>query len=412
MEVNEIKKGLLRDPDLKVREELLSFHAMNSMSATCSSSRLYMYSSHSSQSLPIAAGEEKILQSGLEKQFGRNTFSKKIEDGDFMVIKVIPRYRGISGNSVSKRVHVTIIGQNLETGEYDAIEIPYYHSTHNQFGFSYKWNTDIIDNLRPGDTIPIGTILADSPQVKENSGYANGVNANLCLVALPETSEDGMIISESFAKKMAYEVFEIRNVEFGAERFPLNIYGDGDNYKPFPEIGELVNDESVLMVLRNYDESLAHSLTSKKDVMSYDPTFDTPIYVKGPGGMVDTADGIKLTSEVVDIKAWTCPKYKRDVLTGTISNVEKYVNGLKTYYNDLVETYEEINKEHHRRFKDFNIKYTHRFHRLMVEALANKNQETNKISYSYRNEQVDLYRCSMYLRHLIIPNIGNKCSDS
>lgn len=408
----QISEGFVKDPDLKIREELLSFHAMNPFCAQTSSSRSYMMSSHISQSLPIYGGAEKIIQSGLEKQFGENTFSKKIEGGDFKVIKVIPRYRGISATSVSTVVHVTIIGQNTETGEYDAIEIPYHHSTHSQFGFKYKWDIDVIKNLNPGDIIPSGTVLANSPAVKENNGYAFGANANLCLLALPETSEDGMIISESFSKRLVYDLYETRHVEFGADNFPLNVYGDNETYKPFPEIGELVNKNSVLMVLRNYDENLSHSLTSKKDVREYDPVFDKPIYVKGPGDIVETSIGDVMTSEIVDIKAYTCPKYKRDVLTGTIDIVEKYVSGLKTYYQDIVETNEEIVKEHYKRYHDNNIKYTNRFHRLVVEALAINNQETNKISYSYRNEQLDLYRLSFLIKNVVRAAVGNKCSDS
>lgn len=410
-EAIDVIKDFKPDADLEIKEELLSFHALNPFGPNCSSARLYMMSSHISQSLPIYGGEEKIIQSGLEKQFGQNTFFKKVEKEDFKVIKVIPRYRGISGDSVSRRVYYSIIGQYVESGEYDVLEIPYYNQVHIEFGFQYKWDEDLLEKLQPGMIIQKDTILADSPLVEENSGYKLGVNANLCLVTLPETAEDGMIISESLSKKMTYDVYETRHVEFGADNFPLNIYGDENNYKPFPEIGELVNKDSVLMVLRNYDPRMAHALTSRKDVMEYDPVFDKAVYVKGPGDVVSTSGGEVLTSEIIDIKAYSCPKYKRDVLTGTIDIVDKYVKGLKTYYLDIQEAYDEICKEHWQRFRNNDVQISERLHRLVVESMAVANKEPGRISYSYRNEQLDLYRATFIIKHRIRFNVGNKNSD-
>lgn len=398
------------DDDLKIREELLSLHATNPFIAQTSSARSYMMSLHLSQSLPIFGGEEKIVQSGLEKQLGKNTFSKKPDD-DFKVIKVIERYRGLSADSVNNVSHITIIGQNLTTGEYDAIELPNHNKVHNEFGFTYDWKTDILDKLKPNTIIPKDTILADSRAVDENNGYKFGINANLCLLGLPETAEDGMIVSESFAKKASYEVIEVRHIEFGSENFPLNIYGDENNYKPFPEIGEVVNEDSVLMVLRNYNSRLSHALTSKKDVLEYDPVFDKAIYVKGPGDVVDTSVGNILTSEIIDIKAYHCPKYKRDVLTGTINCVDKYVKGLKIYYNDILDTYNNITKEHYSRYRNNDVPVTNRFHRLLVEAMAVGRENDGKIAYSYRNESLDLYRISFTIVHRYNVCTSNKAAD-
>lgn len=407
------KEGLFNnDPDLAIREELLSFHSSNPFSPQTSSARSYMFSSHMTQALAIHGGEEKIVQSGLEKQFGQNTFYRKVEKDGFRVVKIIPRYRGVSDSSVGKVVHMTIIGQYIDTGEYDCIELPYHHTVHTQFGFQYKWNNDLLNRLTPGTVIPKDSILADSPNVGENNGYKIGVNANLCLVTEPETAEDGMLISESLSKKLVYDVYETVHVEFGSNTFPLNIYGDSENYKSFPDIGEQINKDSVLMVLRDCDNRLAHALTSKKDVREYDPLFDKAIYVKGPGDLVDTSNGMVYTSEVVDIKAWTCPKYKRDVLTGTSDIVDKYVKGLKQYYRDITDVYDEINTEHWKRYKNNDVLMSDRLHRLIVEAMAIGNQDTGKITYSYRNEQLDLYRLTFTIVHRCKFTVGSKASDS
>lgn len=395
---------------LEITEELLSFHAINPFIKNISSARSYMSSSHVSQSLPIHYGDEHIIQTGLETQFAQNTFSKKTHS-DVRVIKVIPRYRGISSTTVTKVVSYLIIVEDLETGEFDFIDIPYYHSTHTMFGFKYQYDKDFIESLKPGTILPKDTTLADSPTVRKNKGFANGVNANLALISLPETAEDGMIISKRLAEKMSYDVFETKVMEFGSDSFPLNIYGDENHYKAFPEIGELVNSDSILMVLRKYDSRLSPALTSVKDVREFNPIFDVATYVKGPGDILDVCNDKVLTSEVVDIKVYTSPKYKRDVYTGTSDIVDKYVNGLKQYHMDIVDCYNEICKEHYRRYKDNNVKVSDQFHRLIIESMAVANPDGNKISYSYRNEQLDLYRVEITLRSRIVLRVGNKCSD-
>ena len=400
------------DPDLELREELLSITSINPFLANTSSARLIMQASHLSQSLTINNGDEKIIQTGLEKQLSNNTFSKKV-DKDCRVIKVIPRYRGIGVNTVSNVTELLVIVEYLEDGVIDAISVPDHHTLHQYFGFKYKWNNDILNQLTPGTILHANTVLADSPAVTSNGGYKFGANANLALMSLPETAEDGIVISKSFSEKMSYTVFETRVVEFGSKNFPLNMYGDTDNYKPFPEIGEMINDDSILMVLRDYDINISPALVSINDVCDYDVTFDKCVYVKGPGEKYNVNGKTIISGKIVDIVAYASPRYKKDTYTGTIDIVEKYVNGYKKYLTDILDVYTEITTEHYRRYKNNDVKLAERFHRLIVDAMAVANVNSNKIGYTARNENMDLYRLEFKIEYTIasIP-IGSKLSDS
>lgn len=399
--------------ELEIREELVGLHSNNPFIRETSSSRGYMSSSHLSQAIPIYHGDEKIIQSGLEKQFAANTFSKKI-DRDARIIKVIPRYRGLSSNTVTVTVEHLVIVEYTDTdvGEYDCIRIPYFHQTHVEFGFQYKKNEDLLNSIKPGDVLQAGTIFADAPTVRENSGWALGCNANLALIGLPETAEDGMIISNELAEKMSYDVYETKIISFGSNKFPLNLYGDENNYKPFPEIGELVNPDSVLCALRDYNTELSPALCSRKDVRTYDTIFDHCTYVKGPGKVLDILGEKVASSQVVDIKVYTSPKYKKDVYAGTSDMLDKYVNSLKTFHQDIIDVYEELNREHYRRYKNNDIQLTPRFHRLIIESMAICGKASNKLTYSFKNEPLDLYTCFITLKNRVILGIGNKCSDS
>ena len=398
------------DPDMRIREELVSLHALNPFIPTVSSARSYMFTAHLSQALVIENGEDKILQSGLETQLAQNTFSKKF-DNDVRIVKVIPRYRGLSKDTVTTITEYTILYIDLETGELDYLDIPYSHTLHQYFGFKYKTNTELINAMMPGTILPKDTIVADSPNVYGGNTYRYGINANTALMSIPETAEDGVVISKSMAEKLSYKIFETRVVEFGSDSFPLNIYGDDNEYKPFPEIGELINEDSVLMVLRKYDQELAPALISKDDVKTYNPMFDTAVYVRGPGEVINTKNGLIKSGVVVDIKAYKSPKYKKEVYLGTSDNVNKYVEGLKIYYRDLIDVYNTENREHYKAYKT-NIPLSNKLNRLLTDALAKTYDDPSKLDYSSRNEKLDIYRMEFLVEFTVLRvPIGSKSSD-
>lgn len=396
--------------NLKIKEEWVGFHSLNPFIAYTSSARAYMMSSHISQTLVLEDGDESIIQSGLEKQFGNNTFSKKFLD-DSRIIKIIPRYRGISSTSVTHKVESLVIFENLRTGEVDYLDLPPFHALHKDYGFRYKKNEDGMKELYPNNIIRAGTVLQDSPAVTKNKGYKYGVNANMALMNIPETAEDGVVISRSLAEKLRFRMVETKVVEFGTNNFPLNMYGDENNYKPFPEIGDVINEESVLMVLREYDERLVAGLTSVMDTMDFNPIFDKAIYVKSSGKEYDIKGQKEISGRVIDIKVYKSPKFKKDTYSGVAECVDKYVSALKQYYGDILDVYNELMKDHYAKFKNNDLKLSNKFHRLIVEALSVNNPYGHKISYTSRNEQLDLYRMIFTIEYLVPINIGYKISD-
>jgi len=343
------------DERLKINEKLLSIHAINPFITNISSPRAIMMGSHISQMITLPNADERIIQTGLEKQLGENTFSKKLEN-DSRIINIIKRYSGLDNNSVNTTTELTVIYEDLVTGEIDYINVPNYFSLHQYFGFMYKWNEETLSSITANTILPKDTILADSPSVRENNSYAFGVNANIALLTMPEVAEDGVIISDEMAEKFAYDTIETRVVEFGTDSFALNMYGDEDNYKPFPEIGEKINDDGVVMVLREYDPLLAPSLTSKKDVLEFDPTFDKAIYTKGPGG------------EIIDIKVYKSPAFKKELYQGTEEIIDKYAKGLVKYYKDILDTYTKLSKEHYAKFRNSNLPISEKLNKLIIDS--------------------------------------------
>lgn len=384
--------------ELKIKPRFLSVHSANSFIAANSSPRGLMYSSHFAQSGTLLNGEEKIVQSGLEKGFGENTWSRKFENTS-RIIKVVQKYGGVDIREVSESTEYTVLYEDLTTGEIDMLVVPKYHKLHQSFGFRYKENLDVKNDLTKNNIVPGGTILADSPAVTKNSGYKYGINANCLLATDPAVAEDAIRIKESLAQKFAHTIYETRTGSCGVDSFPLNIHGDVDNYIIFPEVGDCIPDHSVLMATRKYDSDLAPALTSINDVLDFDTMFDNVIYMLRPGG------------KLIDITVYRNPRYKKEMYTGTTEQLEKYANGTLKYYEEIIDTYEALQKDHYRMYKSWELPISEQLSRYLVEAYAMVNKEKIKINKIFKKEDLDLYRIDFVVEHLIVPRVGAKLTD-
>jgi len=388
---------------VKLRPELMSITAVNPLCNHNSAARSLMLSSHLSQALTLLHGDEKILQSGIERELGKQTFNRELKN-DSRIIAVVPRYKsGVDINSINHVVDAIVIFEDLVSNEISYLELPYNSKMHNYFGFKYNWNHEVLDNMQHNDILPAGTVLASSPAVTKNNGYKFGANLNVCMMTLNETAEDGIIISESTAKKMEIKIFEKRTVEFGADSFMLNLYGDPDNYKPFPEIGEHIHQSGALVAIREFNEELAPALMSAKDICDFNPMFDKVTYVRDGSGVVS------------DIKVYHTPKSKKEVYSNTDKLVKKYSKALVQYYQDILDVYENLLKEHRARYRNEDLKVSPTFTRLLVDAMAitdsaNENND-RRLKKLYRNDPMDIYRIDFTIEYTLTPGTGFKLTD-
>ena len=389
------------DPDLKLNHKMFSMASLNPFIEHNSSPRGLMMSSHISQLVVINNPEENMIQTGVEKELGKYT-AAKVADEDCEVISVIKRYNILgTGNKVDEDeiAEYLLMVRNLETGVLDIIQIPYKNSYHPYFGFKYERNEDLDSYVR-GDVIPKDTILAKPPTNLDNGGYGFGKDINVCNMVLPEVDEDGFVVSESFCKKFKYKIFDTRTIEVGEDSFLLNIYGDENEYKPFPEIGERINDSGVVAVARKYDPLYAPGLYSKEDVREFNPLMDEAVYTRGKGG------------KIVDIKVYSSFRRKKALPTGTDKYCFKYSDALLAYYNQIVETYESLNREYNRTFGR-DIEVSNRLNVLLVEAygILDSSNPKSKCKKMYRKETLDLFRIEFTIQYEYESGKKHKITD-
>jgi DNA-directed RNA polymerase beta subunit len=293
-----------------------------------------------------------------------------------------------------------------ETHEINCISIPNFQSYHQTFGYRNVFNNAAMNLLRPGAYIPAGTIFADSPGVGKNTNYMFGTELETAFMSLPATSEDGVIISRSALEKLTYHTFEVRKVNFGSNMYPLNLYGTKTMYKPFPEIGEYIRDDGMLMKFRTYESDLVPVEMSIHDVMEPDNYFDTALYTKAGRG------------KVVDIQVIANNNSSRQLPDAMTEQLSKYQRALYRYHREIVELDQSLRLNHRKKFgSQSKLRVSPNFHRLVVESMAITNyfpagvSNRHSLNLLERKEPIDEYRVEFTIEYEVTPGIGSKMTD-
>lgn len=381
--------------------EALGMSAINPFAKHNSPSRGVMFCSQFSQKLNIFGADEQICQSGVLKDFSKYTFSVKMPENG-RIIRVLDRYpAGIGKDSIPMNPETIVIYEREDTKEIDYFSIPYHMSLHQVFGFRYS-QKEASNRLREGEYIAKDTIFADSPAVTENGGYAFGKNLNVAFMSLPSTSEDGIMISKDVLPDLRFNLYETRVVEYGASTFPLNRFGNKDYYKPFPDIGDYLDDNGLLMMLRPYDEDMVPVATSIHDTREPDYIFDKAVYVRGGKG------------RVVDIKVITNNNKNKQLPPEIAEHSSKYEKALLKFHQEIINIEEKIRRERKKKFGDGSLRLSPRFHRLVVESLAvvdyNAAKAKHNLQLLYKKAPIDEVRVEFVIEYEVTPNIGFKMS--
>ena len=244
-------------------ERLIGIPAVNPFFRSVSGPRAAMFNKHISQRPTISQPTSQRLQTGVGYELGKYTYQITIPEGVY-VSAVVPKYgNSLLSTTKFKNPQTTVIYVNDETREIDCVDMVRFHSQHQYFGFEYKYNPSVTENITKGARIHVDSTIADSPAKAPDGDYHFGIHANIALTSDPVVIEDGIKISESFAEKLKFTLFETRTVNFSNDTIGLNIYGDDDLYKLFPNIGEHIREDGVLFALRDYEEDLAPADLSK-----------------------------------------------------------------------------------------------------------------------------------------------------
>ena len=387
---------------LEITPEMPGIHAINPFFDTDTSSRLSMFGNHFSQALVLNNGEEKRIQTGVESVISRHTHSIVVP-ADCTVVKIIPRYRsGLGLGGVKRNDEYLLIYEEVDTLKLGCLTVKTFGSHHTYFGYNLK-TTEHFDTLTTGSFLEKGTPLAVPISVRDNDGYSFGINLNTAYMAIPEVAEDGFVISESAVKRLGISVFEKRQISVGEKDIPLNLYGDEQVYRSFPEIGEKIHESGVVMATRDYVPSQFPTTLHPALLREIEPTFDKLTYSRGPDGVV------------VDVKVHhnmgRCGRLFEDMA----AQLERYSKANQVYYQEILTAVE----NHMRVRTKYPLEeaglYTEDFNRVLIEAMSN----TSSKSWSLRKtviktsggDVMDEFRVDLVIKHDLTPDIGWKLTD-
>lgn len=377
----------------ELQPEFISTAAFNLSPGGVSGSRLQMVGAHLTQMLVLKGATPRRCFTGVEREYGKYTFKVKIPV-DGTIIAVVPKYPETVGHgAITSNPMSVVLYENVDTREICSLEIPQYHIAHQYFGFKYA-HKRTLGMLSKGASIPKGTVFADSPAIDDNGDYRFGIEANIAYMTIPEVIEDGFVISESFAKKITTYGYETLDASFGKKYYPLNLYGDDTHYKPFPDIGERVRPDGLLMALREYDELLDPIQMTPAALRKVD-TFDRTIYTKANAKVVDVLTRFDPKGSVPETPA------------GMDEQVRKYHTAMLNFYNTLLEHYERLSRTAAQRRETLRI--SRPLHGLLKDALYFKIEQSKvKAQRIVQRQPLDEWRVDVTVEYEMEPTAGFK----
>lgn len=391
----------------ELRPEFIGLQSLSATGMCDSSSRAQMHTSHFSQRVVLNQHDEKILQSGVESKLAPYTFNIKMPENG-RIYRVIHKYDPKGSINVHGRQHTNtiVIYQRESDNHFDYFEIPYFMSNHQIFGFKYVPNKKNLAKIQPGSYIEKDTIFADAPTVGENGTYNYGINTNVAFMSMKAVTEDGFIVSDRYMEKFAFKITEHRSFGIGRDSFAINLYGkDPTEYKPFPDLGEKVRDDGLLVATRKYDKELNPVEMSIYDTQEVNYIFDKCLYVKAGGGRVVDITVVRNNEPM---------KYLPSEISGFL---DKYADAYLDYNRRIYQTYLDIKKEFKQKYGKDTVDLDPKLHTLIVDAMTICNIDIHKVKQPlrllYRKQPIDEYHVDITIEHDIIPNIqGYKLSDS
>lgn len=369
---------------------LLATAAVNPWAGQVSSPRMQMMGGHLAQALVIRGASTRRQLTGIERELGQTTFSVRMPAAA-QVLRVLEKYPpNLARTGVRDNPLVTVIYQDYKTQELGVLDIPRHHCIHQHYGFPYK-RTKNFAKLRQDAFIEKGTVLADSPAIDEFGNAMIGTETQTVFMSVPGVIEDGVIVSRDYVQKLRAYGFEKRDVSWGERFYPLNLYGNEEEYKPFPDIGQKIRTDGLVFALREFDPLLGAIEMSPQALMKPDYVFDKCIY------------GVP-NAVVTDVSVW----HKRDnkSTSPTPVGMEKQA---QWYFERQLSYYTEIIKEFEKRRRT--SRPTQAFQRLLVEAYTFRNDASSRAEQSYQGQPLDDWRVEVTFEYDVVPTVGYKLTD-
>lgn len=243
-------------------EELLIPHANN-----CDSFRLNMFTNHLPQAKVLDNPDFPRVFTNFENQIGKYSTAYKIADQD---IKIIKRFDKNSMNQL-------FVIKYMDTGVYDVLLIKPAVRITERYG--YKNKPSILLEKKEKEIIKKDEVLYSNTSYDENMNFCYGKNMKALLMAYGHlTYEDGIPIKESSINKFDCTSVDETIITLNTNDVLLNLKGNDEEYKCFPDIGEGCNNSILTGRRRINHESVLFDFNTR-NIKTINPDTDTIFFV-------------------------------------------------------------------------------------------------------------------------------------
>lgn len=283
-----------------------------------SSMRANMFTSHIKQCMTLLHPDIPYLFTHNENLVGDHSSGYKEAKKDYEVYRRISKFEDI----VDKPFVYELIVYDKEKDEYDVIHRKSHEDLTEAFG--YQYNNDFIDNLEEGDIINKGDILYKSTSYDDYMNYGYGKNVTVAYSFDAFSSEDAAIGSKSLCDLFASIDSEVVSINLNNNDYLLNLYGDKKHYKVLPDLGEFCSGR-IAVSRRLFNKQTLFDF--KSDMLNTILDSDNVYYIGN-------------NSRVVDITIFNNAEERHD--NPFYDQINKYLDSQTKYYNEIIETVEEI----------------------------------------------------------------------
>jgi len=251
-----VSKEKLEEHNAKTNpDEVLGIFNMIPLVEKLSGPRAHMVSNFMEQMIMLNNPEIPRVFTGREKEFASFNDSLIKANTNFHVLHKIDKFPNLPGS------HYTLVLQDVATGVVDVVEVKHYENLTEDHGYVKPMTP--IDNVVAGGLIHKNDIIAKSNSHDDLMNYRYGINANTAYISNRSVIQDGIVISESFSKRVSYYHVETIKVNLKFKDILLNYYGNENSYQAFPEIGQPTKD-GIFAVQRTLDDASIRRMATVK----------------------------------------------------------------------------------------------------------------------------------------------------
>ena len=285
-------RNVIYDPNRIPKNErttpaVLGANAFSPFSWNNTGSRNNMFSHQFNQHLVVEGMSLPTWSHGYEESLAETSFMIKVpQDGILReIITLYSDFQNSSGEMIKSPETLLIFESTGVPGSFFSVVLHTTSARHKKFGFTYVQTAEC-KSMAIGKEFRKGTVLAHSPGVIDGL-YTSGIgDVNVVCLTDAGGSEDAIVMLDEFLLKHTYHTHQTVRGEYGADSVLLNLYGDENNYRGIPDIGQEVGADGILMAIRTLDyPGLAPVLYSKAALRQINEITDKIFRVQ-PGSVV------------------------------------------------------------------------------------------------------------------------------